>query len=184
MFAGLQTHPWAYPVLETVHIFGIALLLGNLVLLEARVFGRGATLPVEALARLALGVALTGFGIAAGSGLLMFGWQGLSPRATVPTRQDRRWEIELAPLTRLEAWKMAPIQPGAVIGILGYMFKDERGSPILRAEYVYVGGPARTPALAQDNACSARAVISSTVPRPSMRRTLGAFCGSALDQLA
>lgn len=72
MFAGLQSHPWAYPVLEIVHIAGIALLLGNLVLLELRVFGRGATLPIQALARLALGIALCGFALAAASGLLMF----------------------------------------------------------------------------------------------------------------
>lgn len=41
MFAALKTHAWAYPALEVVHIVGIALLLGNLVLLELRVFGRG-----------------------------------------------------------------------------------------------------------------------------------------------
>ena len=75
MFAGLQSHPWAYPVLEIVHIGGIALLLGNLVLLELRVFGRGALLPVQPLARLALGTALTGFSLAAASGLLMFASQ-------------------------------------------------------------------------------------------------------------
>ena len=72
MFAGIQTHPWAYPALEVVHIVGIALLLGNLVLLELRVFGRGAELPVLPLARLALGTALAGFTLAAGSGLAMF----------------------------------------------------------------------------------------------------------------
>ena len=72
MLAGLQSHPWAYPVLEIVHIFGIALLLGNLVLLELRVFGRGAVLPIQPLARLALGTALVGFTMAAASGLLMF----------------------------------------------------------------------------------------------------------------
>jgi hypothetical protein len=55
-----------------VHISGIALLLGNLVLLELRVFGLGAGLAVKDLARLSLGLALTGFGIAAASGLLMF----------------------------------------------------------------------------------------------------------------
>lgn len=75
MLAGLQTHPWAYPVLEIVHIFGIALLLGNLVLLELRVFGHGAALPLQPLARLALRVALAGFAVAAGSGLLMFAAQ-------------------------------------------------------------------------------------------------------------
>jgi hypothetical protein len=75
MFAGLQSHPWAYPVLEIVHIGGIALLLGNLVLLELRVFGRGAALPVQPLARLALGTAAAGFSLAAASGLLMFASQ-------------------------------------------------------------------------------------------------------------
>ena len=75
MFAGLQSHPWAYPVLEIVHICGIALLLGNLVLLELRVFGRGPRLPVQPLARLALGTAITGFSLAAASGLLMFASQ-------------------------------------------------------------------------------------------------------------
>ena len=75
MFAALQSHPWAYPVLEAVHIIGIGLLLGNLVLLELRVFGRGAALPVEALARLSLGIALAGFTLAAASGLLMFATQ-------------------------------------------------------------------------------------------------------------
>jgi hypothetical protein len=72
MLAGLQSHPWAYPVLEICHIVGIALLLGNLVLLELRVFGLGAALPIRPLARLALATALAGFSLAAASGLLMF----------------------------------------------------------------------------------------------------------------
>jgi peptidoglycan/LPS O-acetylase OafA/YrhL len=73
--AWLQGHPWAYPALEIVHIVGIALLLGNLVLLELRVFGRGAALPVADLARLSLGLAAGGFGMAAATGLLMFASQ-------------------------------------------------------------------------------------------------------------
>ena len=72
MFDALGSHPWAYPALEMVHISGIALLLGNLVLLELRVFGLGAGLAVKELARLSLGLALTGFAMAAASGLLMF----------------------------------------------------------------------------------------------------------------
>jgi len=75
MLSALQSSSWAYPALEVVHIAGIALLLGNLVLLELRVFGRGAALPVAALARLSLGLALVGFGLAAASGLLMFATQ-------------------------------------------------------------------------------------------------------------
>lgn len=75
MFSALQTHPWAYPVLEMVHIAGIALLVGNLVLLELRVFGLGRDLPVQPLARLSLSLAVTGFTLAAASGLLMFASQ-------------------------------------------------------------------------------------------------------------
>ncbi|HBH38295.1 MAG TPA: hypothetical protein DDX06_07920 [Curvibacter sp.] len=75
MWAALQTSAWAYPALEVVHLVGVALLLGNLVLLELRVFGLGAALPVQALARLSLTLALAGFGLAAATGLLMFGTQ-------------------------------------------------------------------------------------------------------------
>ena len=75
MFVALKSHLWAYPALEVVHISGIALLLGNLLLLELRVFGLGAALPVRDLARLSLGLALSGFVIAAASGLLMFASQ-------------------------------------------------------------------------------------------------------------
>ena len=72
MFKGIELSSWAYPVLEIVHIIGIAMLLGNLVLLELRVFGRGKNLPVADLARLSLGLALLGFSLAALSGGLMF----------------------------------------------------------------------------------------------------------------
>ena len=74
-FAVLTASVWAYPALEVVHIFGIALLVGNLVLLEIRVFGRGTTLDVRALATLSLAIAGIGFSLAASSGLLMFATQ-------------------------------------------------------------------------------------------------------------
>lgn len=72
MFAALAAHPWAYPMLEVAHIVGIALLLGNLVLIEARVWGFGAALPAEPLARLGLVIAAAGFSLCAVTGLLMF----------------------------------------------------------------------------------------------------------------
>jgi hypothetical protein len=75
MFAGLLTHPWAYPALEIVHILGIALLLGNLVFFELRVFGLGRALPLADVARLALATAIAGFALAAASGLTMFAAQ-------------------------------------------------------------------------------------------------------------
>ncbi len=68
----IAQHPIVYPALEVLHILGIALLLGSLVLLELRVWGLAIALPLEALARLALGVTAAGFALAAASGLLMF----------------------------------------------------------------------------------------------------------------
>jgi hypothetical protein len=68
----IASHPIAYPALEVVHIVGIALLLGSLVLLELRVWGRGGELPLKALARLALPVTVAGFCIVLLSGSLMF----------------------------------------------------------------------------------------------------------------
>jgi hypothetical protein len=73
--ASLLSSTWAYPALEVLHLAGVALLLGNLVLLELRVFGWGGALPVRELARLALTLAVAGFGLAALSGLLMFAAQ-------------------------------------------------------------------------------------------------------------
>ena len=75
MFAWIVSHPFAYPALEVVHIVGIALLLGNLVLFEMRVWGFGPELPVQPLARLALGLSLLGFALIGASGLLMFAGQ-------------------------------------------------------------------------------------------------------------
>ena len=62
--------------------------------------------------------------------------------AKLPTRKDKVWHIELAPLTRIEAWKLAEIKPGAEVGVLGYTFAGEQGEPVLRAEYLFVGGKA------------------------------------------
>ncbi len=75
MFGWIVSHPFAYPLLEAVHIVGIALLLGNLVLFELRVWGLGRALPAPALARFALPLALAGFALAAASGLTMFASQ-------------------------------------------------------------------------------------------------------------
>ncbi len=66
----------------------------------------------------------------------------LLARAVAPTRKDRRWEIELAPLTRMEAWKVTPVKVGDTVGVLGFTFKEEKGSAILRAEYLFVGAQA------------------------------------------
>ena len=66
--------------------------------------------------------------------------KGLLARAVVPTRQDKRWEVELAPLSRLSAWKVPEIKNGTQLALLGFIFKEEKGEPILRAEYLFLDG--------------------------------------------
>jgi len=65
---------------------------------------------------------------------------GLLKAARLPTRKDRRWEIELAPLSRMEAWKVPPIQVGDAVAMLGFTSAGEKGDAVLRAEYLFVGG--------------------------------------------
>jgi hypothetical protein len=60
--------------------------------------------------------------------------------ARLPTRRDRRWQIELAPLTRMNAWKVAEIKPGDTLAVLGFTFTGEKGDALLRAEYLWSGG--------------------------------------------
>jgi hypothetical protein len=67
--------------------------------------------------------------------------RGLLSRAQLPRRKDAKWEVELAPLTRMEAWKVAEIKPGTQVAVLGFGLIDEK-EPILRAEYLFVNGRA------------------------------------------
>lgn len=66
----------------------------------------------------------------------------LLSRAQVPTRKDRQWVIELAPLTRMQAWAVAEIKPGDALAMLGYTFAGEKGDAVLRVEYLFVGDKA------------------------------------------
>jgi hypothetical protein len=66
--------------------------------------------------------------------------KGLLAKAVVPTRQDKRWEIELAPLSRVQAWNLAEIKPGDTIAVIGFTFTGEKGAAVLRAEYIFVSG--------------------------------------------
>jgi hypothetical protein len=64
----------------------------------------------------------------------------LAAKATVPSRQDRLWTVELAPLSRMNAWKVPEIQPGEPVGVLGFTFKEEKGDPLVRGEFLFLRG--------------------------------------------
>lgn len=67
---------------------------------------------------------------------------GLLKAATLPTRRDKRWHIELAPLSRVEAWKVPEVKSGELVSMLGFAFAGEKGDAVLRVEYLWVGGKA------------------------------------------
>ena len=68
--------------------------------------------------------------------------KALLTKAVLPSRKDKRWEIELAPLTRLQAWRVAEIKPGTQVSVVGFTFAGEKGEAVLRAEYLFVDGKA------------------------------------------
>ena len=129
--------------------------------------------------------------------------KALLAKAVVPNRKDRKWEIELAPLTRMNAWNVAEIKVGDSLSVVGFIFKEEKGDPSCapsicssaigrmgcapaphEAEKALTGlfqWRGRRPQLA--SAANARAVMSSTLPVPLMARYFGAAAGSALAQL-
>ena len=66
----------------------------------------------------------------------------LFARTKLPTRKDREWEIELAPLTRMQAWNIEPIKKGETVEVVGFTFPKQEGEAILRAEFIFRGGKA------------------------------------------
>ena len=68
--------------------------------------------------------------------------KALLAKTVLPTRKDRRWEVELAPLTRMQAWQVQEIKPGTAVAVVGFTLREEKGDAVLRAEYLFVDGKA------------------------------------------
>lgn len=58
--------------------------------------------------------------------------------AQLPTKRGE-WELELSPMTRIEAWKVPEPKPGDTVAAIGYTFKDEKGAALARVEYLMIG---------------------------------------------
>ena len=68
----LRESLWAYPIVETVHIVGLATLYGAILVVDLRLMGVARGLSVTRLTRLALPCALAAFPFVLATGLLMF----------------------------------------------------------------------------------------------------------------
>lgn len=63
---------WLYPAVETVHIIGLAILVGSIAVLDLRLMGLSRSLPVRKLARHTLPWTIGSFALILPSGLMMF----------------------------------------------------------------------------------------------------------------
>ena len=63
---------WLYPTVETLHLWGIGLLFGSVVLMDLRVLGLAKEIDFTSLSRFAVPLSITGFCLAMITGLLMF----------------------------------------------------------------------------------------------------------------
>lgn len=68
----LRSSLWLYPLVNTGHIVGIALLFGGIAPLDLRLLGCWPAIPLAPLARILVPMAIAGLLLAAMTGLLLF----------------------------------------------------------------------------------------------------------------
>jgi hypothetical protein len=68
----LRESLWAYPVVSTLHLLGIALLLGGIAVVDARLLGFARSVAVADVARAAWPFSVAGVVLAVGTGPLLF----------------------------------------------------------------------------------------------------------------
>lgn len=68
----LRASRWVYPLVNTGHIFGFALLFGAIIPLDLRVLGLWRSIPLRSLSTVLVPVALTDVGLAVVMGGLLF----------------------------------------------------------------------------------------------------------------
>jgi hypothetical protein len=90
---------WLYPAVETLHVLALATLFGSIVLLDARLLGASARLPLDVLARHARRPALAALAVLAITGALMFA----ADAAALVRNPAFRAKLVLVPLAVLNA---------------------------------------------------------------------------------
>lgn len=97
--AAMRDSIWLYPAAETLHLLGLATLVGCAVAFDLRLLGVSRHLPARATARHLLACARTGFAIAAVSGFLLFS----ADATAVAENPAFRWKLLLIAVAGLNA---------------------------------------------------------------------------------
>lgn len=98
--AAMRDDVWLYPIVETVHIAGFAILVGAVAMFDLRVLGCARGLPVRALGAHLLPWAVASLLLVVPAGLLMFATQPADFVAN-PTFRLKLFMIALAGLNAL-----------------------------------------------------------------------------------
>jgi hypothetical protein len=68
---------------------------------------------------------------------------GILKKVQVPANAAGVWEVEFAPLSRMQAWGLSqPLKVGDRIEVIGYGLANDNNKRLLRAEYLFVNGKA------------------------------------------
>ena len=68
---------------------------------------------------------------------------GILKKVQVPANAAGVWEVEFAPLSRMQAWGLSqPLKVGDRVEVIGYGLADDTSKRLLRAEYLFVNGKA------------------------------------------
>lgn len=70
--AWMRSSSFAYPAVNLTHVFGLVLLLGPMLLLDARLLGLGRRLPLAEVSSLLTPLAIAGLVLLIGTGVLLF----------------------------------------------------------------------------------------------------------------
>ena len=66
-----DTGPWTYPVVNVIHVFGVATLFGAVLVLDLRLLGAWRRAPLPPITTVAAPIAMAGFALAAASGVCL-----------------------------------------------------------------------------------------------------------------
>lgn len=115
--AALRESIWLYPAVEILHIFGFILLVGSIAGFDLRLLGLHRFLPVPALARHAVPLAMIGFCVAAPAGFLLFATEATSS-ALNPAFQVKLFCVALG-LANAILFHLGPWRSMALWGAVG-----------------------------------------------------------------
>lgn len=90
---------WLYPATETIHLLGLATLVGCAMAFDLRLLGVSSQLPAGPTARHLLTLARVGFGVAAVSGFLLF----TADATALAGNPAFRWKLALIAVAGLNA---------------------------------------------------------------------------------